>query len=129
MEYSYSWIKAKEIIHSLVVPLASKNLKHFPNSHELSPKAEAAPASSGRTVQGDLGQPRGQSHVWQPVTRKSTPESHSSCFSRGHSSQDFFLGRQDTELSMSLLTEGDSGVLSSLLNADLCSLRQRAGGG
>lgn len=77
MEYSYSWIKAKEIIHSLVVPLASKNLKHFPNSHELSPKAEAAPASSGRTVQGDLGQPRGQSHVWQPVTRKSTPESHS----------------------------------------------------
>lgn len=51
MKYSYSWIKAKEIIHSLVVP--SKNLKHFPNSRELSPKAEAAPASSRAPVEGE----------------------------------------------------------------------------
>lgn len=71
MKYSYSWIKAKEIIHSLVVP--SKNLKHFPNSPELSPKAKAAPASSGGTVEGDLGQPQGQSHLCVKKTCSRVP--------------------------------------------------------
>lgn len=121
MKYSYSWIKAKEIIHSLVVP--SKNLKHFPNSRELNPKAEAAPASStgGRPGAATGTKPRlcdKKTHSRVPFLPAAAEDTAHRTFS--------WEGRT---LNMSLLTEGDSRVFSGLLHADLCSLGHRAGGG
>lgn len=124
MKYSYSWIKAKEIIHSLVVP--SKNLKHFPNSREWSPKA--APASSG----GQWG--RQSSHgdkatfVWQenPLQIPFLPAPAEDTAHRSFSRE----GRTVSPACpcWQRVTAGDSRLCSGLLSADLCSPRHRAGG-
>lgn len=98
-------------MHALVVPLVSKNLKHFPKSHELRPKPwelRLLLASGRRKAEGGilssaarLGQPWGCSQVFLLCDKK-TPSTHcpfppTSVENAAHRSS-LFLGTQDTEL-------------------------------
>lgn len=123
-------------MHSVVVPLASKNLKHFPNSRELRPKPwqlRPLAASGGRKAEGGilsaaacLGQLRGRSQVSQPHDKKTystVPFLHTSAEDAAPRTW-LFLGTQDTELSFSFLTEGDSAAAVCAAElGPLCSLR------